>query len=102
MEWPFAVSFLFLFISVLLIAQTSITVYNYNKNKQARDLNFYWSCFVLTVSIITALISMLSMFVHRTSAVSYVMAPAGAAPVAGVPGAPAGAAPMMVPMQVPA
>jgi hypothetical protein len=98
MEWPFAVSFLFLFIAVLLIAQTAITVFNYNKNKQPRDLNFYWSCFVLTMSIIAALISMLSMFVHRKSAVSYMMAPAPVAPVAG---APAGA-PVMVPVQVPA
>lgn len=47
----------FLFTSVILIAQTSITVYNYNQTKQAKDLNFYWTCLVLTFSIIGLLAS---------------------------------------------
>ena len=49
--------FIFLFISVILIAQTSITVYNYNQNNQQKDLNFYWTCLVLVLSIIGALVS---------------------------------------------
>jgi hypothetical protein len=64
-DYPFAMSLLFLFVSVVLLAQASITVYTYNKDNRARDLNYYWSCMVLIISIIATLISMFSMYSNR-------------------------------------
>lgn len=60
-------SAVFLFTSVILVAQTSITIYNYNKNKQAKDLNFYWSCIVLVFAIIGLLASGYMLFKSRGS-----------------------------------
>jgi hypothetical protein len=42
----------FLCLAILLVAQTSITIQNYSSTKKAKDLNYYWSVFVLVISII--------------------------------------------------
>jgi len=90
MQYPFALSFLALFIAVILIAQSAITINNYNKTNQGKDLNYYWSNFVLILGIIAAIVSMIGMFMYRESAhavISGAVAPA-AVPVAVAPAAP--------------
>ena len=44
--------FVFLFMSVVLVAQASITIQTYSSTGKTKDLNYYWSCFVLIFSII--------------------------------------------------
>jgi uncharacterized membrane protein AbrB (regulator of aidB expression) len=70
MQYPFAVSFLVLFVAVILIAQSGITINNYNKTNQAKDLNYYWTIFVMVVSVIVAIAGMAGMFMNRGSAQS--------------------------------
>ena len=61
-------SIVFLCLSVTLLAQAAITIYTYNKDKKAKDLNFYWSCLVLTFSIIGVMASMVGIFMNRGAA----------------------------------
>lgn len=81
MEYPFAISAVFLFLSVILLAQASITLYNYNSDKKAKDLNYYWSCFVLMMAIVGVISSGVAVAFFRKSAQQVVMA----APVAAAP-----------------
>jgi heme/copper-type cytochrome/quinol oxidase subunit 2 len=67
-SYPFALSAIFLCLSVTLLAQASITIYNYNHDAKAKDLNFYWSCFVIVGAIIGVIASALAMFSNRGSA----------------------------------
>jgi hypothetical protein len=78
MGYPFTLSLLALFVAVILIAQTAITINNYNKTSQSKDLNYYWSCFVLGLAIIAALGAMAGMFMNRGSAVAAVSTATGA------------------------
>lgn len=77
MEYPFAVSLLVLFVAVVLIAQSAITMNNYNKTQQAKDLNYYWTIFVLVMSSIVAIASMFGLFLNRGSAQAAVTSAAG-------------------------
>jgi len=72
-------SIVFLCLSVTLLAQAAITIFTYNKDKKAKDLNFYWSCMVLTFSIIGVMASMVGIFMNRGAASG------GGAAVDGVP-----------------
>ena len=76
---PLILSVVFLCLSVTLLAQAAITIYTYNKEQKAKDLNFYWSCLVLVLSIIGVIASMVGVFANRGAA-----AGAGGA-AAGVP-----------------
>ena len=42
----------FLGLAILLVAQASITIQSYNSSGKAKDTNYYWSLFVLFLSII--------------------------------------------------
>ena len=84
MEYPFALSLVFLCLAVTLLAQSAITIFTYNKDKKDRDLNFWWSCLILIVSIIGTIASMFAVFVNRGSAVTAAQIMTGA-PVAGTP-----------------
>jgi len=42
----------FLCLAILLVAQTSITIRSYASTGKAKDTNYYWSVFVLVISII--------------------------------------------------
>ena len=42
----------FLCLAILLVAQTSITIRSYAWTGKAKDTNYYWSVFVLVISII--------------------------------------------------
>lgn len=75
---PLVLSILFLCLSVTLLAQASITVYTYNKESRARDLNFWWSCLIIVVSIIGTIVSMVAVFANRGAATT-AMAGTGAA-----------------------
>jgi len=44
--------FVFFCLSITLIAQASITIQTYMSTGKAKDLNYYWSCFILTCAII--------------------------------------------------
>lgn len=46
------IAIIFFIMSVILLSQAAITVYTYNKDKKEKDTNFYWSVFVLFISII--------------------------------------------------
>jgi hypothetical protein len=84
-QYPFVLAVIFLCLSVTLLAQAAITIYTYNTEKREKDLNFYWSCAVLTGAIIGTLASLGAMFMNRGSAkaaVSGVMPGAGAVPSA--------------------
>jgi curli biogenesis system outer membrane secretion channel CsgG len=83
MEYPFALSLIFLCLAVTLLAQAAITIFTYNKEKKARDLNFWWSCLILVVSIIGTIAAMVGVFMNRGSAMSAVSSDGGA--VTGVP-----------------
>jgi len=85
MEYPFALSCVFLFLSVILLAQASITLYNYNSDKKAKDLNYYWSCFVLMMAIIGVISSGVAVAFFRKSAQQVVAAVGAPAPVAVAP-----------------
>ena len=61
-------SIVFLCLSVTLLAQAAITIYTYNKDKKAKDLNFYWSCLVLVLSIIGVIASGFGIFANRGAA----------------------------------
>lgn len=65
---PLILSVVFLCLSVTLLAQAAITIYTYNKDKKAKDLNFYWSCMVLVLSIIGVIASMIGVFANRGAA----------------------------------
>jgi len=67
-SYPFALSAIFLCLSVTLLAQAAITIYNYNHDAKAKDLNFYWSCFVLVGAIIGVIASAFALFSNRGSA----------------------------------
>lgn len=77
---PLILSVVFLCLSVTLLAQAAITIYTYNKEQKAKDLNFYWSCMVLVLSIIGVIASMIGVFANRGAATA---GGGGAAP--GVP-----------------
>ena len=77
MEYPFAVSLLVLFVAVVLVAQSAITINNYNKTQQAKDLNYYWTIFVLIMSIIVTIAGMFGVFMNRGSAQAAVTSSAG-------------------------
>ena len=47
----------FLCLAILLVAQTSITIKSYSSTGKAKDTNYYWSIFVLVISIIGLLAS---------------------------------------------
>ena len=47
----------FLCLAILLVAQTSITIRSYASTGKAKDTNYYWSVFVLVISIIGLLAS---------------------------------------------
>ena len=47
----------FLCLAILLVAQTSITIKSYSSTGKAKDTNYYWSVFVLVISIIGLLAS---------------------------------------------
>jgi hypothetical protein len=49
--------FVFLFMSVILVAQASITIQAYSSTGKTKDLNYYWSCFVLIFAIVGLLAS---------------------------------------------
>lgn len=51
------IPFVFFCLAVTLIAQASITIQTYSSTGKAKDLNYYWSCFVLTFAIIGLLAS---------------------------------------------
>jgi hypothetical protein len=88
MAYPFALSFIFFFLAVILLAQASITIYNYNHDNKAKDINYYWSCFVLVLAIIGVIASGVSMAFFRKSAqevVASVAAPAVTAPAVAAP-----------------
>lgn len=65
---PLILSVVFLCLSVTLLAQAAITIYTYNKEQKAKDLNFYWSCLVLVLSIIGVIASMVGVFANRGAA----------------------------------
>jgi hypothetical protein len=48
MNWT---AVLFFILSVILVAQSSITIYTYNKNSTKKDSNYYFSVFVLVLSL---------------------------------------------------
>ena len=77
MEYPFAVSLLVLFVAVVLVAQSAITINNYNTTQQAKDLNYYWTIFVLIMSIIVTIAGMFGVFMNRGSAQAAVSSLAG-------------------------
>ena len=77
---PLILSVVFLCLSVTLLAQAAITIYTYNKDKKAKDLNFYWSCMVLVLSIIGVIASMIGVFANRGAATA-----GGGGAAAGVP-----------------
>ena len=79
MEYPFAVSLLVLFVAVVLVAQSAITINNYNNTQQAKDLNYYWTIFVLIMSIIVTIAGLFGVFMNRGSAQAAVTS-ASAAP----------------------
>ena len=81
---PLILSVVFLCLSVTLLAQAAITIYTYNKEQKAKDLNFYWSCLVLVLSIIGVIASMVGVFANRGAAAGAGGAAAGGA-AAGVP-----------------
>lgn len=62
---PLILSAVFLCLSVTLLAQAAITIYTYNKDKKDKDLNFYWSCLVLVLSIIGVIASGAAIFMNR-------------------------------------
>jgi hypothetical protein len=47
----------FLCLAILLVAQTSITIKSYSSTGKDKDTNYYWSVFVLVISIIGLLAS---------------------------------------------
>lgn len=47
----------FLCLAILLVAQTSITIKSYSSTGKTKDTNYYWSVFVLVISIIGLLAS---------------------------------------------
>ena len=47
----------FMCLAILLVAQTSITIRSYASTGKAKDTNYYWSVFVLVISIIGLLAS---------------------------------------------
>jgi len=49
--------FVFLCMSVTLVVQASITIQTYSSTGKTKDLNYYWSCFVLMLAIIGLLAS---------------------------------------------
>jgi len=49
--------FVFLCLSVILVAQASITIQTYSSTGKAKDMNYYWSCVVLSFAIIGLLAS---------------------------------------------
>ena len=49
--------FVFLCLSVTLVAQASITIQTYMSTGKTKDLNYYWSCFVLAFAIVGLLAS---------------------------------------------
>jgi hypothetical protein len=58
----------FLCLAILLVAQTSITIKNYSSTGKAKDTNYYWSVFVLVISIIGLLASFFLMYKASTGA----------------------------------
>ena len=56
----------FLCLAVLLVAQASITIKNYSSTGKAKDTNYYWSIFVLVISIIGLLASFYMMYKAST------------------------------------
>jgi hypothetical protein len=44
--------FVFLCLSITLVAQASITIQTYMSTNKVKDLNYYWSCFVLSFAVI--------------------------------------------------
>jgi hypothetical protein len=53
-------------LAILLVAQTSITIKNYSSTGKAKDTNYYWSVFVLVISIIGLLASFFLMYKAST------------------------------------
>jgi hypothetical protein len=56
----------FLCLAILLVAQTSITIRSYASTGKAKDTNYYWSVFVLVISIIGLLASFFLMYKAST------------------------------------
>lgn len=56
----------FLCLAILLVAQTSITIKSYSSTGKAKDTNYYWSVFVLVISIIGLLASFFMMYKAST------------------------------------
>lgn len=56
----------FMCLAILLVAQTSITIKNYSSTGKAKDTNYYWSVFVLVISIIGLLASFFMMYKAST------------------------------------
>jgi hypothetical protein len=56
----------FLCLAILLVAQTSITIKSYSSTGKAKDTNYYWSVFVLVISIIGLLASFLLIYKAST------------------------------------
>lgn len=77
MEFPLALVVVFLCLSVTLLAQAAITVYNYNKQNQAKDLNYYWSIFVLVGAIIGTIASLAGIFMKSRGTVASVASSGG-------------------------
>lgn len=46
------VAMVFFIMAVILVSQSAISVKTYNDTKKAKDANYWWSVFVLVVSII--------------------------------------------------
>jgi hypothetical protein len=51
------IPFVFLCLAITLVAQASITIQTYASTSKAKDLNYYWSCFVLAFAIVGLLAS---------------------------------------------
>jgi hypothetical protein len=49
--------FVFLCLSITLVAQASITIQTYMTTGKTKDLNYYWSCVVLSFAIVGLLAS---------------------------------------------
>ena len=85
--------------AVILISQSAIVVYTYRKDDKAKDSNYWWSVFVLVLSII-GLLSALGGVVYSQRKVGGGNAPkaANAASAAAGSQAPQAAPMMMVPV----
>lgn len=56
----------FMCLAILLVAQTSITIRSYSSTGKAKDTNYYWTIFVLMISIIGLLASFFLLYKAST------------------------------------